>query len=214
MPRTIEEYRKLWQDRDPRVGCSERLMPGTVVFKVSRRSTPMGDGLPFFDDFGHAVEFCRFELAQPSSPDDEKSAETESTGLPGLDMMLASWQRYKSRIPPEELQRRWNEGNSAFDQLLADFLDHGYSQELGDRLMEAANAYCEDLEIWDLYFLPDDLEDLMYTTGDPLNESPEDADDFFAPPDKAAIAAAARAFDMDNPEHNAALVQRMWDIYT
>jgi len=210
---TYEEYRELWEKDGPNAGRSfpERLMPGTIVLNMSRRSSPMGDGLPFFDDFGHAVEFCRSDLPEPVKPGDAEATNSESTGLPGLDMMLASWQRYLDRFSPEDLMRRWTEGNAAFDQLLREFISNGYRPEMGERLMEATNQYCLDLELEGVYRLPDDLGELFHITGDPLANREDDED---IRDDDEAIKAAVRAFDMHNPEHNEKLIERMWDIFS
>jgi hypothetical protein len=165
----------------------------------------MGDGLTFVDDFGHAVGYCRYTLQAELQPSSQARPTASHDDLPGLQMMLQSWERYTLRFGSDELSRRRVAAAAAFDALLQEYVHDGYLPEMGKRLLATVNANTIDLELDYIWTLPGDLDQLLQLTGNPLVDG--DAED------EEAAEAAAPPFDFTNPEHRAALVERMSLMY-
>src|SRR5690242_6728010 len=107
MTASIEEYKRAWEHGTPAGGWSERVTLDTAVLDKSFRSSMMGDGLIFVEDFGHAAGYCRGQLLDELQPPPSRPASPADAGLTGLDTMLEAWNRRMARFGPEELSRRW-----------------------------------------------------------------------------------------------------------
>ena len=113
----------------------------------------------------------------------------------------------QSQLNPSDDSHRANliAAEQALDDLLGEFLEQGYRTGMKERLQEIVNNARTQLEIDEIFVLPDDLAALLSSTHSPFidydaYESEEEAD------------ANAPAFDWNNPEHRAALKQHLWNI--
>ncbi len=77
----------------------------------------------------------------------------------------------------------------------------GYKPEMGERLLTIANTNFLDYELFDVRVLPGDLELLLSEVGNPLVDPDAGGEE--------AAAEAAPPFDLNNPEHRAALSYRL-----
>lgn len=211
MPRTLDEYHAFWRsvvDGPTMRPDNERVVPTTAVMISSPRSSMVGTGYTFVDDFGDLVADCRYvytrmEFEEPPALPDAGDEEGPDIGelLPGLKMMQDLWEQARPKVSDEEIARRRASAEAAFDALLADYVREGYRPEMGERLVEIANSHFLDYEMLDVFVLPEDLQRLLDDVGNPLVDW--DAED-----EEAAIAAAP-PFDLNNPQHRAHLAEQL-----
>lgn len=211
MARTVEAYRQRWQDALGPSGTTapwdEDLTPTACVIYESARSTPMGEGCNHFPDFGDAICFYRFYRV----PEELDTASPEGAGapslLPGLGLLEASWQRYRSRFSDDEIRQRRATAERELDALLVRFVEFGYQSEMDDQLIEIVNSTLIDFELHEVYVLPGDLRRLLDDFGNPLvDPDAEDEDE-----DEVAAMAAA-PFDLSNAAHRKALEEMLGEI--
>ena len=208
MPLSSEEYKRAWDRTQPAARWCDGVTPETAVLDKSFRSSMMGEGFVFVDDFGHAIGYCRYCLMdnlQPPARKSESSPESAEPALPGLQMMEEAWHRHLAGYGADELARRWKSAEAGFDVLLEQFVRDGYRPEMGTQLMALVNANSIDLELHDVYVLPSDLERLLEHTRNPLAEWDEETGE----PNEAD----APPFDLSNPEHREALAGRMYEMF-
>ncbi|HEU5369133.1 MAG TPA: hypothetical protein VFU69_11740 [Ktedonobacterales bacterium] len=197
MPLTIEEYHQKW--RDGNGPYSTPLESNSAI--VDRDSFYSTHGPIHLQDFGHLICFCRYQL--PDWEFEPPKRLPPGYDLSDIQMLTALWERKKPRfqVSVEELVRRYAALVKGFDELLEEFVRHGYYPEMGERLLEIANANFLDSRLSHLYILPDDLEELLEFVGNPLVDPNAE--------DEEAARAAAPPFDLNNPEHREALSYRI-----
>src|SRR5258708_30898146 len=201
MARTIEEYRRRWEEATGPDGSAtqwdEPLMPAACITYESPRSTPLGEGCNHFPDFGDAICFYRY-LRIPEELD-TTTDEDPSLGdlLRGFALLESSWKRYRSRFSDEDIRRRRAAGERALDALLAHFVREGYQTVMGQRLIEIVDATLIDFELHEVYVLPEDIGALLERFGNPLA-------DYDAYDDVLTAAAPATVFDLSNARHREA----------
>lgn len=101
--------------------------------------------------------------------------------------------------PPldEEPIPEWRQG---FRALLERFLREGYQRDMEAELDSLIEQYCQGVEMGGLNILPDDLDEILESYGNPLvDEEAEDEENTQPPP----------VFDLNNPDHLAALQERL-----
>ncbi len=199
MPLTVEEYHQLWRERKS-FPYDADLEPNSATVVLSPRSNIGGTGYAHFPDFGHLVCFCRYVLVELEF-DPLEPLKPEEYDLPGMRMMAAFWEQHKPRLEPEEIARRRAACEEEFDRLLEEFVRDGYKPEMGERLLTIANTNFLDYELFDVRVLPGDLELLLSEVGNPLVDPDAGGEE--------AAAEAAPPFDLNNPEHRAALSYRL-----
>ncbi|HET9110349.1 MAG TPA: hypothetical protein VFN78_05955 [Ktedonobacterales bacterium] len=221
MPKMVDEYVRRWEvvvagTEVEGLPYDAEIGPQSALFFQSARSTPMGDGVWIMPDFGDAICFFRYieipdelELPKPPTPDEnEANAELAAT-LPGLAMMQASWEQRRPKITDEKLLARKARADEALDALLADYVREGYTPEMANRLRQTVNAAMLDWEVEEIWILPDDLDELLEYSGNPLTDHyPYEDDD-----DQREAEAAAPTFDLNAPAHRAALKQRLHEMF-
>lgn len=209
MARSLQEYQTRWQQimqhgHWEKIVDDEDLTNESCVIDISAYSTPMGEGMIPFPDFGDAICYYRFV----SIPDELTPQERTPLGedlakmLPGLAMLEQSWERRRPKLSDDELLARRTAAEQALDTLLAEFVYQSYRPEMSDRLRAIVNQALIEFELDEVYVFPGDLEALLHAIGNPLadydaNETEEEAED------------DAPAFDFNNPEHCAALKERI-----
>lgn len=189
------------------------ITPESTLFYQSARSTPMGEGVWAMPDFGDAICFFRYveipdDLELPKPLDEEVQAEIEAM-LPGLAMMQEAWEQRRPKLTDERLLERKALADQALDALLEEFVREGYQPDMPDRLRKVVNAAMVDWEVEEIWVLPGDLPELLTFAGNPLTDHFPYEDD----EDKEEAEARAPAFDLGNPEHRAALKERVQSLF-
>lgn len=174
-----------------------------IIFE-SAHSTPMGEGMTAFPDFGDAICYYRYyRVSDELEPQGHSS--DEDALLPGLAILEQSWEHRRPKLSDDELYARRIAAEQALDDLLEEFVQQGYRTEMSTRLREIVNHALFDFELHDVYMLPMDLEALLSFLGNPLA-------DYDAYESKDEAEAHAPAFDLSNPEHRAALKERIFMV--
>lgn len=93
----------------------------------------------------------------------------------------------------------------ALDDLLGEFLEQGYQAGMKERLQEIVNHAPTALQIEEIFVLPEDLDALLLSVGNPLTD--EDADE-----NEGEAEANVPIFDLHNPEHCNALDRHIQDL--
>ncbi|HEX9035949.1 MAG TPA: hypothetical protein VF808_03070 [Ktedonobacterales bacterium] len=184
MPLTVSAYVRAWERAGSRSALlNRRLIPGTCVLETLSIAARPDLRFIFVDDFGHATGFCRRRVCDDLTPPD---------GADGA--ALERWWRMRGAFTTDELASAWMQADAAFTDLLVAFVAQGYSQALGDRLRAIVNTYSLDLEIGEIYVLPQDLPALLARNGSPLTPlSPQPR--------------AKRPFDFASPQGRALLAR-------
>ena len=217
MPRSVEEYARRWQaaletHKDNDIPYEAPITPESTLFFQSARSSPMGEGIWAMPDFGDAICFFRYveipqDLHLPEPVDEESQAEMAAM-LPGLAMMQESWEQRHPKATDAELLERKAQADQALDALLDEFVREGYQPDMPDRLRAIVNTAMIDWEVEEIWALPDDLQAVLKYTGNPLIDYDADVDED-EDVDEENLEANVPPFDLNNPEHRAALRERI-----
>lgn len=203
MSDTVEEYARRWRpvvdlDLDMLVGVE--VTPRSVVILETARSTPMGEGAFVLRDFGDAICFYRyFRVPYDLNIEDETQPSPDADladMLPGLAMIQESWEQRRPHETTAQLRARLERALQALDALLAEYTRDGFNANMPERLQVIVNTAMIDFELDTVFVMPDDLEALLTSLGNPLVDYDSDDDD----PESAAP-----AFDLTNPAHREAL---------
>ncbi len=177
-----------------------------VIFE-SAHSTPMGECMTALPDFGDAICYYRYyrvpDELKPQEPR-EHSSDIDAL-LPGLAILEQSWERRRPKLSDDELHARCTAAEQALDDLLGEFVQQGYRTEMSTRLREIVNYALFDFELHDVYVLPTDMEALLSFLGNPLA-------DYDAYESEEEAEAHAPVFDLNNPEHRAALKESIYMV--
>jgi len=159
-----------------------------VIFE-SGGTSPMDEGMLPFPDFGDTICYYRYyrllEELEPPEPQEQN-------------------QRRRSKLTNDELRARLTAATQALDSLLEEFVQ-GYRAEMSKRLQEIVNHSSLNLHLFEVYVLPEDLDALLHYVGNPLA-------DYDAYETEEEAEAHAPAFDLSNPEHRAALKERIFMV--
>lgn len=142
------------------------------------------------DNFGYAVSYCWRRLLMDLVSPAER----------GGDGAQEHWERRRVGFAATDLALAWSAARRAFLELLDSFINDGYTLALADRLREIVNHYGLDLELGDIFTLPQDADLLLARIGSPFAwwddavESPEQEE---------------QTFDFDREEHRALLTRRL-----
>ena len=150
----------------------------------------MDEGMLSFPDFGDAIcyyHYYRLPLElEPSEPQEQN-------------------QQRRSKPTNDELRARLTVATQALDSLLEEFVQLGYRADMSKRLQELVNQAALSLQIFEVYVLPGDLDALLHSVGNPLA-------DYDAYESDKEAEAHAPAFDLNNPEHRAALKESIFIV--
>lgn len=203
MSRSLQESHERWQKATREWELSEivedpDLTNESCIIFESAHSTPMGEGATALPDFGDAICYYRYyrvpDELEPQEPQ-EHSSDVDAL-LPGLAILEQSWEHRRPKLSDDELHARRTAAEQALDDLLEEFVQQGYRAEMSKRLQEIVNHSLLDFELHEVYVLPGDLNALLSFLGNPLA-------DYDAYENEAE--AHSPAFDLNNPEHRAAL---------
>ncbi len=193
MTRTYQEYQARWQQVMQEWNINEIVEDGDLtnescaIFE-SGGSSPMDEGMLPFPDFGDGIcYYCYYRLPEELEPPEPQEQN----------------QRHRSKLTNDELHARLTAATQALDSLLEEFVQLGYRAEMSNRLQEIVNHSSLDLHLFKVYVLPGDLDALLHFVGNPFAnydayETEEEAE------------AHSPAFDLNNPEHRAALKESIW----
>lgn len=187
MPLTLNEYLRAWERMDtgsPRL--NRRLVAGTCVVETLSMAAHPDLRFVFVDDFGYAVSYCRRRVQEDLTPPDVSTASQRS---------LERWWSMRGAFATDDLASAWAAADEAFKLLLAAFIAQGYTPELGDQLRAIVGLYSLDLEIGELYVLPQDLPRLLARKARPLDTRP------------TRRSRARQPFDFANARRRAALAR-------
>jgi hypothetical protein len=195
MPRSLQEYHARWQQAMQQRNISEiveepELTDESCVIFESGGSSPMDEGMLPFPDFGDAICYYRYHRL----PEELEPTESQEQN-----------QRRRSNLNNDELRARLTAATQALDSILEEFVQQGYRAEMSNRLQELVNHASLALHLFEVYVLPGDLDALLHFVGNPLAnydayETEEEAE------------ASAPVFDLNNPEHRAALKESIFMV--
>lgn len=194
MALSADQYRSAWErDGEGAPHFNSRLIPGSCVLETLAMVNDVGLRWVFVDDFGYAVSYCWHRLRADLVPPEQRAGASAGESS-------EQWRRMRSAFAPEDLAMRWVEVDSAFTALLSAFISGGYAPALGSLLREVVNRYGLDLELGEVYVLPEDLAALLEQIGNPFvwwDDAVERAEQESTP------------FDFANEEHRAVLARRL-----
>lgn len=193
MSQSLQEYHARWQQSMQQLNVSEmvedpELTGESCVIFESGGSSPMDEGMLPFPDFGDTICYYRYyRLPQELEPPEPQN------------------QQRRSKLTNDELRTRLTAATQALDSLLEEFIQRGYRTEISKRLQDIVNHSSLDLHLFEVYVLPGDLDALLHYVGNPLvnydaYETEEEAE------------AHSPTFDLNNPEHRAALKESIWMV--
>lgn len=192
--RTAAEYKVAWNPREPqRVHCNRRVIAGTCVLETLAMVNDTNLRYVFVDDFGYAVSYCRQRLLEDLTPPDQR----------GSDESLERWRRMRSAFSSDELATSWRAADEALSTLLDRFIAAGYADELSERLREVVNTYGLDLELGEIYVVPQDIEALLTRIGNPFVWWDDDVER----PEQER-----QTFDFSDARHRAILTRRLREL--
>lgn len=142
------------------------------------------------DNFGYAVSYCWRRLV----------AELVSPAERGNEAEQERWERLRVRFSHAELADAWSTARQAFLELLNSFTHEGYTPALSDRLREVVNQYGLDLELGEIFALPQDIEPLLARIGSPFVWWDDAVE---------SLEQERQPFDFDREEHRALLARRL-----
>lgn len=183
MPKTVDEYIAQVQ---PMLGGATNFEPTAAILHYTASSSMVGSGFTWMPDFGFLIAWLRYGLT---------ADEFHPSSLP-------LW-----KYSEEELRERRAAAEAGYDQLLNDFVQRGHTPELEERLLEIGNDNVHKYMLNTVLVLPDDLDEVLNRTGNPLVDWAADEDDGEQP-----ITAASIGFDLDNPERRARLAERLDEV--
>lgn len=193
MMRSADEYKRAWEQLGSlRARYNSRIMSGTCVLETLSMVNEPEMRYFFVDDFGYALAYCRQRLREDLIPPDQR----------GGGESLERWLRMRSAFTPAELASAWAAADTAFSLLLDTFVASGYTRTLGDRLREIVNTCGLDLELGEIYVLPQDVLALLARVGHPFAWWDDDIE---------PSAPQGQAFNFANRRHRAALARRLRD---
>ena len=217
MSGSLDEYRRRWEHavenaQEGDIPFDADVAPQSCVIFESAHSTPMGEGATALPDFGDAICFYRYyripDELEPHHPSSQPQHDAELAAmLPGLSMLQQSWERRRPKLTDEQLHERKARADQALDVLLEEFTHEGYRPEMQERLRTVVNNALLDFELHEVFVLPGDLDALLAFTGNPLAD--DDADEYESTTDEHEADTQAPRFDLANPEHRAALKERV-----
>lgn len=182
MSKTVAEYiaqSQAYVDGDAPLG------PTSALLHYTANSSMCGSGFGFMPDFGFLICWLRYGLTRD---------EFES-GNPPL------W-----KYTAEELRERRAAAEIGYDQLLKDFVEHGYQPEMAEHLLEIGNANFHEFTLNQVFLFPDDLNEILGWTGNPFK-----ADNGFDDSDEE-ITAEQIGLNLNNPEHCEKLADRLFEV--
>ncbi len=212
MARSLQEYQTRWQQIMEHgnvavIAEEEDLTNESCVIYEWAHSTPMGEGMMPLPSFGDAICYYRyFRVPNELTPRERTPlGEDMAEMLPGLAVLEQSWELRRPKLSDDELLARRDATEQALDALLNEFVQQGYQPEMSERLREIVNQELFDFQLDEVYVFPGDLDALLQAIGNPLAdydayETEEEAD------------AHAPAFDLNNPEHRAALKESIFMV--
>lgn len=182
MQRTPLKNQEYIQNSDP-LGNAEHIAEGVCVFSGCYGSAADG-GYTILMNLGDTICYALEEYI--SEELDEYDAEDllDSSGDVRLTALIAAEQ--------------------ALDDLLGEFIEKGYQTGMEERLQKVVNAARTQLEIDAIWVLPGDLDDLV--------ERVHPLTDYDAYRSDEEAEANEPPFDLHNPEHCAALEERLRDL--
>ena len=210
MSRSTQEYHARWQQAIQQLNLSEivedpELTDESCVISESAHSTPMGESMTALPDFGDAICYYRYYRVSDELDQQEHSTHEEVILPLGLEILQRRWEHRRPKLSDDELQARRAAAEQALDALLEKFVQQGYRTEMSKHLQEIVNQSLIDFELHDVYVLPGDLEALLSFLGNPLA-------DYDAYENDVEAEVHAPAFDLNNPEHRAALKESIFMV--
>ena len=191
MSLSANEYQAAWSGGSGlRTRLNRRLIPGTCVMETLPMVRDTNIRYVFVDDFGYATSYCYQRLREELTPPDQR----------GGDESEEHWWRMRSAFDPAELAASWSAAETGLTTLLETFIAEGYSEALSERLREIVNTFGLDLELGEIYILPQDINALLAHVGNPFVWW----DDAIDGPEQER-----ETFDFTDTRHRAMLVRRL-----
>jgi hypothetical protein len=155
MSRPLQEYHARWQQTMQKGNLGEivedaELTNESCVIFESARSTPMGEDMTAFPDFGNAICFYRY-FRVPDELEPQENLLEEAILPRGLEIPLRRWEHRRPKLSDDELHARRVAAEQPLDALLEGFVQQGYRTEIGKRLQEIVNQSLIDFELHEVY---------------------------------------------------------------
>jgi hypothetical protein len=194
MALSVDEYRRAWENSGSRAErFNSHLLPGSCVLETLAMVHDVSMRFVFVDDFGDAVSYCRQRLFADLVPPDQR----DNAASPD------HWRRLRAAFAPEALASAWAAADAALAELLDAFIGQGVTPALAERLREVVNHYSLDLELGEIYLLPQDLPALLAQVGNPFvwwDDAIQSAEQEEQP------------FDFANDQHRETLSRRLREL--
>ena len=158
---------------------------GACVISGDYGSFFVDGGSLLFSHFGDIICYALFKYISASLTDLEAQSQRDPSGDSRLANLLAAEQ--------------------TLDDLLGEYLDQGYRTGMKGRLQEVVNNARTQLEVDEVFILPDDLAALFSSVGNPFVDYGE-----YESGEEAEV--NAPAFDWNTPSHRDALKKHLWNI--
>ncbi len=213
MLQSSQEYHKRWQraSQAPQLGdlpWDEDVTMETCVIFESAHSSPMSEGATAFPNFGDAICWYRYNRVpdelEPTEPH-ERSSDRDVILPVGMEIVERRWEHRRLKLTDNQLLERRVKAEQALDELLDEFVQHSYRAEMSKHLQDIVNNSLLDFELHEVFVLPGDLDSLLTFVSNPLA-------DYDAYETEEEAEAHAPAFDLNNPEHRAALKESIWMV--
>ena len=191
MALSSDDFLPKWGERDDgEFQRNTQIIPGTCILETLTMVNNPSLRYVFVDDFGYAVRYCRQRLLEDLVPPDQRDGQDS----------VEQWWRMRSAFRADDLAQSWSAEDAALIGLRYMFAVGGYTPALGDRLREVVNTYGLDLELGDIYVLPQDLAAVLERVGNPFvwwDDEVNSAED------------ERQTFDFANPRHRQILARRL-----
>lgn len=203
MSLALQEYHERWQQNELWWEDAEVMNESCIFFETG--DTPMAEGCYTLPNFGHVICYYRY-WRTPSKPEPSREDSMDlSALLPGMALVEQLYGQNQPEMTDDEFDASWAATAQALDTLLATFVEQGYKPEMSTRLREIVDDSLIGFWLDEVFILPGDLDAALSFVGNPLID-----EDIYESKEEAR--ANAPAFDLGNPEHRAALSERVWQF--
>ena len=202
MQETVEAYHKRWQN-DKCLFDNAPIAPGCcIVWEMTEGFLGIAEGCLIFHDFGDAVDYyCYQRLANDLLPDEPQNIPVSGVIEEYVSQPIKI-QHPKEHWTQEERKQRYVKGVAELNALLERFVQEGYHPDMRSQLKDLLNRTRIEYKVDVVYVIPEDLDELLGSLGNPLV-------DYDAYENENEAEAHAPAFNLNNPEHRAALKERI-----
>lgn len=205
MALSLQEYHERWQRDNMWWENLDMTLESCLFFETG--DSPMAEGAYILPDFGHVICFYRYFRAPEDSQQNQDFTDVYAL-VPGLEVVHELYGNHQPEITDEEFDESWEASAQALDNLLEEFVAHGYQAGMKERLKAIVDDSFSDFQPDEIYVLPDDLEVMTARFSNSGLHV-----DYDAYKSEAEAEEKAGPLDLHNPAHLAALTNWVWNEY-